>query len=377
VRADLAWYATTLEGFELAADEARNRASKSVVAELLDWIERDVAAAPNACFTFAESGEPLLTAAGRTFAAGSFRTPSIGELRARVAGRPGAARDGGRMVLSVLHGAHTLTDIGTLQATAPPGTLFQVASQFNCLEAPGPSIVPVRRYLDDHTQGPRASISAFPGTYWRHHRAPSVDGGFFAQTDTRCINLLADAVPVSVAEVRSGYLQTSRVHDMEALAGALERGFDRVRLGVQAGVEVVFGHDWSGPVPSPPRRTNQVFTSTIALGGYGHDDGSTALATVRRLLLRAAYLGTLLAAVDLGCHTAVLTMIGGGVFGNPHRDIWDAIHWALAETEPLAGGTMQVLVNTREPVAETDRAQVRARGGVLVELGDGKVEVSR
>ena len=32
--------------------------------------------------------------------------------------------------------------------------------------------------------------------------------------------------------------------------------------------------------------------------------------------LRAAYLGTLLAAATLGQHLAVLTLIGGGVFGN-------------------------------------------------------------
>ena len=34
------------------------------------------------------------------------------------------------------------TDIGSLQATAGPGMLFQVASQFNCLEAPGPFVTP-------------------------------------------------------------------------------------------------------------------------------------------------------------------------------------------------------------------------------------------
>lgn len=370
-----AWYATVLGGLETAEKAAIAKGSKTAVAELISKIEREVAASPESCFAFGEDGEATLAAAGSTFAAGRFTTPTIGELSSRLAAR--SRNSGGRLVLSVLHGAHPLTDIGTLQATAPSGTLFQVASQFNCLEAPGPHIVPVRAYLNDNTQGPRASISAFPGTFLRHYRAPSADGPRFVQTDTHCLNLLGDAFDSSVAEVRSGYLQTSLIRDMDGLAKMLVDRFDHLRVGVHAGVEVVFGHDWSGPVPKAAQRIAQVFTSTMALGGYGRDDGSTALVTARRQLLRAAYLGTLFAALDLGSETVVLTMIGGGVFGNPHRDIWDAIHWAIAEVEPLVSGTTQVLVNTREPVAEADRAQVRARGGVLVEFSDSKIEVLR
>jgi hypothetical protein len=61
------------------------------------------------------------------------------------------------------------TDIGSLQATAGAGTLFPAASQFNCLESPGPYVVDVADYFHDQTQGPRASISAFPGTLPRHY----------------------------------------------------------------------------------------------------------------------------------------------------------------------------------------------------------------
>jgi len=141
---------------------------------------------------------------------------------------------------------------------------------------------------------------------------------------------------------------------------------------------VVFGYDWGGPVPNgADQRIAQVFTSTMALGGYSRDDGSAAFAVARRQLLRAAYLGTLLAALDLGKHTVVFTMIGGGVFANPHRDIWDAIHWALAEAEPLVNGTMTVLVNTRELVADIDREKARERGGVVVEFSGPEIVVHR
>ena len=49
----------------------------------------------------------------------------------------------------------------------------------------------------------------------------------------------------------------------------------------------------------------------------------------------------------------------------------------MAELEPLVSGTMTVLVNTREDVADIDRDKVRARGGVVVELGGSEIVVRR
>ena len=87
---------------------------------------------------------------------------------------------------------------------------------------------------------------------------------------------------------------------------------------------------------SESRRTAQDFTSTIAGGGYG---GERALGTefggVCRQLLRTAYLGTLLAAASLRRDRVVLTLIGGGVFGNPVSLILEAIAWAAEEVERL------------------------------------------
>jgi protein-tyrosine phosphatase len=373
------WYASVLGGLRVVQQSATATDRASDVREVLAAAEREVRDAPDRCFEFSPTGDATLSAGGRTYRAGRFEIPSIAELRERIRAR--GRTGGGRLVLSVLWSdakrspIHPLLDIGTLQATAAPGTLFQAASQFNCLESTGPRVVPVTHYLGDSTQGPRASVSAFPGTLLRHYAAPAADGSRFVQRDDRCLDLLGDVFDASVAEVRSGYLQASNVRSMAALGDALEARFEQIRVGVHAGVEVVYGHDWSGPVPTPPPTIAQVFTSTIALGSYGPDDGSSHAATVRCQLLCAAYLGTLLAAVDLDCAAVVLTMIGGGVFHNPHRDIWDAIHWALAEVEPLATRTTQILVNTREPPHDADRAHVRARGGTVVRFGDDRVEV--
>ena len=75
--------------------------------------------------------------------------------------KAGAA--GGRLRLWVLDGASAATDVGGLQATAAPGSLFQAASQFNCLESPGPYVTPVAQYFHDRTQGPRARSRHFLG----------------------------------------------------------------------------------------------------------------------------------------------------------------------------------------------------------------------
>jgi hypothetical protein len=281
-------------------------------------------------------------------AAGRFQTPSLAQLRER------APRGSGRLRLWVLDGRHPLTDIGALQAMAPPDSLFQVASQFNCLEAPGPWLVRVANYFSDPTQGPRASISAFPGTLLRHYRAP------FVQTNDQQINLLHAAE----APVCGGYLESHSIEDPAVLLGRLEERFEGLEVGVHEGVEVRLGANWDGPVRSGTRIA-QVFTSTMAGGGYG--DVSSAIC---RPLLRCAYLGSLLAAAGLKQRRAVLTLIGGGVFGNPPQLIWDSMLWALSQVEGHLQRDLTVILNGRNLIPQVDaeavREAARARGGELV-----------
>lgn len=336
------------------------RGDRSQVYRAEDAVRRDPSR-----IAFDAGGTATITILGRVYHAGRFETPTIAHLRARIA-PPSALAP---LRLTMLLGASPLTDIGALQASAAPGTLFQAASQFNCLESPGPYVVPVGDYFHDFTQGPRASISAFPGTLVRHYAAPAADGSRFVQTDARQLDLLLDALPPEVARTESGYLTSETVQDPAALAAALEANFESIRVGVHDDVEVVLGADWDGEVEGE-RRIAQVFTSTYA-SGYSRGGALDAFHDqVCRQLLRAAYLGTLLAAIALGKRTVVLTAIGGGVFRNPHPLIWESILWASDEVAPLLATPLDVVLNGRDFSVDRARLQadLRARGGVLVEL---------
>jgi hypothetical protein len=356
------------------ASAARGDRSQVVQAEAV--AQRD----PAVAFAYDAGGTATLRLEGVSWSAGRFATPSIGELRERMRG----AR-GGRLRLWVLDGASPATDIGALQATAARDTLFQVASQFNCLESPGPYIVPVAHYFSDPTQGPRASISAFPATLLRHYAAPGPDGVPFVQTNGgRQIDLLAGACGPAIVD--SGYLTGANVADAWALAQSLEQGFDAIRLGVHDEVEVALGYNWDGGLgDAAEHRIAQVFTSTIAGGSYGGERmlGHTAFQAVSRLLLRAAYLGSLLAAAALARPRVVLTLIGGGVFQNAIEDIWAALCWAIDEARPLLTHDMDVVVNGRNLGTLIDLdAQVlpdiRARDGALLAFDNaGLVTIRR
>lgn len=350
--------------------------------ELVGRIEDEVAADPRRALRFGSDGSAQLVAAGQRYQAGRFEVLRLCELASRAqAARARAGRRLRRRRLWVFDGASPGTDIGALQATAAPGSMFQVASQFNCLEAPGAFVVPVRNYLTDPTQGPRASISAFPATLLRHYAAPAESGRRFAQkSDGEQLDLLADVCDPGVAAVKNGYLRSVDIADAPAFAHALEARFESIAVGVHDGAEVVLGYDWLGGVEGAPHRTiSQVFTSTVAGGMYGDAGEGEVGLTICRQLLRAAYLGTMLAAAALGKRRVALTMIGGGVFGNPLPLIWESIVWAADQVVHALHDDLTIIVNGRNLGQELPHAQLReaaqARGGGLVRWSKSGAQV--
>jgi hypothetical protein len=354
----------------------RGRGDRAQVARA----EAEVSSEPKSCILLDSIGEATVRAAGRAWQGGRFETPTIAELWRRVRAPHKSTATPARLVLWLIDGVSPIIDIGALQAFAPHGSLFQVASQFNCLESPTPTLVPIVDYFRDSTQGPRASISAFPGALVRHYAAPTPGGGRFVQeSDHHQINLLADVCRPGVAVVRNGYLTPSQVADPTTFAQFLDKHLDVIRVGVHDKVEVVLGYDWDGEVRGT-HTIAQVFTSTLAGGFYGHvPPGEEPFATIIQQLLRAAYLGTLLAAAALGKRLVVLTLVGGGVFGNPTGAIFEAIEWAIAELTPSLSHDLTVVVNARSvgdtPATDRFRAATLSSGGGCIHFEHARAEV--
>lgn len=324
-----------------------------------------VAARGPEAFNFAAGSPPVLRVGEIRYPVGSFSTPSLGELKRRISSRrkPGLfkrfkAAPALAPKLSVLLGASPLSDIQYLEAHADGDTLFQLASQFNCLEAPGPSLVPVAAYFDDRTQGPLGVLPLFPGALLRHYAAPGPDGRFI-QSPERQIELLADVLLPSAGRIENGYLLSQNLLAPEAFAAKLTQRLDNVRVGLHRDLVV----------PGSEHHLDQVLTSTLAGGGYSHSDTRREpWLTIQRQLLRAAYLGTLLAAAESGHGKVVLTAIGGGVFANPHELIWEALLWALDEIIPYLETPLHVIFNPRsfDLPPEQLAAEARKRHGVMI-----------
>lgn len=350
--------------------------------ELVREVESAVQECSDEVFTFTHENHCRIHYKHWQWDAGFFETASILELRKRAEVRR-AAGGNGKVRLFFLDGVSPFTDIGSLQATCGGETLFQVASQFNCLESVGDFVAPVASYFRDPTQGPRASISAFPATMLRHYQAPGDGGERFVQTTQgRQINLLADACDPHI--VKSGYLTGANIGDPEGFVNQLDVNFNKICAGVHGNIQVVYGHNWDGSVDAEyTKPIAQVFTSTLAGGGYGGEKLPLPLFRgICQQLLRAAYLSTLLAAISLEKRRVVLTLIGGGVFGNCFEDIWDAIVWAVREADSLLAFDLDIIVNGYDVRSHVDidrvvKPDISLYNGWIITLDDsGLVRIS-
>jgi hypothetical protein len=223
------------------------------------------------------------------------------------------------------------------------GALFQVASQFNLLEMASPDMTPedgVTRYEGDPTQGPACAIAAGAATIYRNYFAP-VAGGV-GQTATAQLDGLADVgavlsealkLPVEkLWRMRNGYALCSQT-GLDAVArlfakmtpDQIDALRGKLRIGLHRDVEVT---DAPGPVRP---RVSQAFCSALPVA-YSRIPPHR-WEPFASLVLEAAYEATLWAAVlnaQRGASNVVfLTLLGGGVFGNPGAWIHAGIRRAL------------------------------------------------
>jgi hypothetical protein len=199
--------------------------------------------------------------------------------------------------------------------------MTQVASNFNCLELPSEHISPfspdfIEGIMTDTTQGPAAASGCIAGTLQRisiHKLNP--------------INLLQN----TNLDVKNGKLYASQKN--------LEIKFDEdnIMIGLQKNVRANFirystiEYIENGPI------IDQVYTSTCICDKMNKNELS-------KKLLKCAYDGTYLSAIECDTTKLFLTLIGGCSFSNNINYILDAIYDAHIMYSPMMPDNSVVIV---------------------------------
>jgi len=252
----------------------------------------------------------------RSFVAGEFTTPALEHLRTIVE----IPASGKQIQL-----AEVIADVQSLhQDPSNENAVFQVASQFNCLEMVSPDTVPeagVGIYQNDWTQGPACCICAGAGTIYRNYFVEL--NGELGQSANNQVNCLAgidryfDNTTNRYWEMRNGYCLPS-VDGLAAIESKIASLTDEQReelcgklmVGHQAGTEVTVGQS--------SHQVSQVFCSALPVA-YS-EVPSSKWNYFPRLILDASYELTFYIALQnfakTGNNKLYLTLVGGGVFGN-------------------------------------------------------------
>lgn len=336
----------------------------------MDWFERltglreaEVGYAGVQDRLWVEDGRLRSKAGGRAAAVGRLETPSLAELRAQADTADLWATGAPRR----LRVREQVGDVRALHRdSALAGALFQVASQFNLLEMPGPAVDPeagVTGYAHDLTQGPACAQAAGAATIFRNYLVP-VDGRV-GQSRTRQLDLLADVGAALAARtgrsvsalwtMQNGYA-LARGEGLAAigawLAGAEPAERDAVRAALRVGVQ------WDVEVTDAPQGqaplVSQVFCSALPVA-YG-EPPAERWAPLARLVLEGAYEATLWAAALNAARGAsqvvLLTRLGGGVFGNDGAWIDAALGRALTTVAHLDLEVRLVSYGTSQPESQ-------------------------
>lgn len=291
-------------------------------------------------------------------AAGEFQQMTLHELRNMLPSQP-------RRIIAPFimyrvrddkHQHEDLFDTSALQFNSDPckRSLFQVASNYNCLELGAAWRSPIHpTYLSglmsDTTQGPSAAGGAGAGAILRSsiHRygpmdsrplvLPSPDQPTAWVPHDYCaddssaggyINLLSQVPELADAHTNGKLYNTDETANVLPPPEKMtEDWIYNVQIGLQTGVRAQYnrGHDAqrTGLVTyrSDGPRIDQVYTSTCI-----HTSGvQVPREDLTDAMLEAAYDGTYLAAAIQQSRRVVLTFIGGNEFSNPKTKIIQAI----------------------------------------------------
>lgn len=250
-------------------------------------------------------------------------------------------------------------DVAALQANPTNNTaVFQIASNFNGLEAGGDPKAGVMIYLDPgfFVQGETAAISAAPGLIYRlyYYKRPVAQANFKEKTGQLKyqVNFLENLPQEFAIPIQNGYPYNIPLQQYSALnSQELSTIAGNVKIGFQDGIQVTNGlsklknqypnaigeTDWA-PVPTKPKQLiSQVFSAAINIP---NPDNQENYKNVARMLLQASYEGTLKSSYFYKKKKVFLTMIGGGVFNNKLSWIGEAIKNAMHDF--IDNGDMEI-----------------------------------
>lgn len=269
---------------------------------------------------------------GRRFRAGVFTTPTVADLEQRGLLQPATHVSN---TVAIVEG-----DVASLQAQPENnGAVFQVASQFNCLEFVNQHVTPengVTGYIRDRTQGPAAAVSCGAAAVFRNY---FVFGGE-PQTRHRQLNLLDDVSTFfgntgQMYNVKNGYVfaDSAQLAVLNcALAGhAPESVYRRLRVGLVQNAQVT-SCAWGTQSVDYPQTVNQVLCSALSVR-YNPAADLAEWEPFARTILCGAYVATLATTIALGQRRVFLAPLGGSAFGNDPQWITDSIKHALSKFE--------------------------------------------
>lgn len=274
-----------------------------------------------------DEGQLVSTVNHREIAVGQFTLPSLSDCR-KYYSVPETGKN--------LRVAECVADVRNLHTDKKnENAVFQVASQFNCLEMITPHATPesgVSIYQNDLIQGPGCCIWAGGGTIYRNDFM-DLDGGI-GQTANRQLNCLDKPEdlffnsPEPLWRVGNGYCFSAKNGRIENRIAEftdveLQQAPGNLMAGCQENTEIVAGHS--------KHRVAQIFCSALPLAYSAIPPQHWN--RFPRLILDATYeLAFRIAAENptrTGCPKLYLALVGGGVFGNKQEWILSAIKRSL------------------------------------------------
>lgn len=264
---------------------------------------------------------------------GNFQMFSLPEIRSQI---PDPEFETKRSSIKVIQG-----DVRELHSISENNlSLFQVASQFNCLEMVDPSVTPedgVLRYEHDNTQGPACAIAAGAATIYRNYLIDSNGKiGQSANKQLDCSNELKHKLaedmgvePNSLWGMKNGYaiftndsLLALHKYLTSCDPNTLASYKDSLRIGLQTGASV------TDIKAQQNQLVSQAFSSALPIS-YHQIDEVELWGPITRLILCATYRLTLNLAVlnrlRTGNRKVFLTLVGCGAFQNPKHWVYKAV----------------------------------------------------